>query len=1760
MEPMNASPHHPKVKVTLGLGSPLFVAGAEVTGKMEVDCRADKGLGISVMMVELFAIQELSSRDHSATSTFLHTRRLFQGPNLPPSNAVQAHPLPGDPPLPTHYYTARRGVATFLFRIPIPFTSPPSINFASGLAKVRYEVRATVGVVWKGEKRLVTDKSEPEVVESYEVDFSRSEPEAIIVGEHGKIWAQGRIVGGIVVAGESACVELQVKNHSSRKNTGLTVSLIRQLQLPGALAGDKPVQLSDTLTTVPFRGPEYIIAPGMEGVASLVFDIPREARSLKGGTLKGDENKLTESLFEIRCYVSVKINMGLGSKDIQLDIPVTIVHTAALPELPPPEQYIPPVGYPYVAHAEPRVTPIGYADPPLGGYSHAPPHPHHIPPPMVAPYVDQNQVWLPPPIPISPHPQAAYAYIPIPILGQEYLHPQPMNPQYIPRPSSAGPVAQAQAYPSGLPITDSHQPFLPLGMPVSQVPAEPELGKGERASRIAHKLHSSTRHRSVSPKSHRYPLPVPPTSAGLAAAAPDLNAAPITAPAPIPSGGKPSFHLRNLPLPPPLNMENLSVSPPPVSPAAGTGLGGASGGVVHSPRPLLSPKHSFTVDPMTHASLPKSERVEELEHMAAEVNRKRANMSADIPKDDPILGLLAKDGEWDHKSAAEKVNKTLPGPPVPTKHLDNRKAPSAQSERPRADAYFANLVAENTGESGLAPPESRSPSKSALQLASSPSSPSPTKSKLKGKSTSAAAPIKMQNLPPSSSSADQSPVGPTDQTPPTPTLAAVRPKRDLLDVGGPDRTESGLDALERRLLAEVGTRKIDLGNKRPNAIDVLGISEIREESGGAKEKDVDRRRRSKFAQATQNPNGSGENGWQKAPPPPPVTIPIDIRRAKGDADAVNDSAISSLSLANHELDKQLGEREREREREANVGLGLALALDRERDRERDSDERTHRAGKSGDEDDDDRRARTRERDSGRDRGGRRRRKSGTEGDYEVDMDEDEEYQQIIGRRGLGRTGGGSSRKSDKAKDKEGDGERRSGKKDHKMKKAAGRVAAWLGGLGADVPPADDIPPPESPSVALGTGSRMLAFRPVSRSPSPVKISGLPSSSPVKSRPPSPLPVVTPTVRKGTSPNLPTSPTIASIPNPRSSGFVPIGTFKRDTFLRRPMDPNGTVVEEAKRVTAIWSSEASVRSAFAPVVSPGPSSPNRHDDKENDKTKKHPYPLTSPTPPKTQTIRTYKNVSPPSSPAPALRSPGGLGISFGGLVSESKQAVNALKDNLEVPARIKQFAQNFPVFSSSAKQDPEVKYDVRSARGGRGGKVTAVASLWAAGAVATPSGASPAVGPNKNVIPLPKVDEVKMRESVEPRKPVVQEVTVVKTKPLVPDKALKPPGLRSPVLENTPKSPFSGVSSPPPTSPSPQLIKSPSFARLANLPNLPKREEGPKKRESKEVPAWVLPPKPAPKGDSAMSTSPSKDRLKSPMMSPPMAKSKSYDSRPWSVGDYKQPADSVGKKVGVSAVGKVTAVAGLSSSKPSEPGPSGSNANGPIRNAGIHAMLKPSSRPLSSTSPAGSGATTPTTEKPKLAEPGAKRQRHVIKSPSVPAILSSSHATPMLSSTASLARPSPTFVLAAPPTATAPYRPISSLKDGGFQSFPAKEKRIPPPVAEKPPLPHLRPKPPVDKPLPIVGSNPLPATPMSPSTSSRSVGDIVAGFGKKKSGSAGLNGGFGSSSSAKPKSPVVTSPPPLTAQGIVPPPTPKSPVGDLAFGQARLRDLIKKYQG
>ncbi|KAF8800427.1 hypothetical protein BYT27DRAFT_7199928 [Phlegmacium glaucopus] len=310
------------------------------------------------------------------------------------------------------------------------------------------------------------------------------------------------MIGGPVVAGGTAYLELQVKNHSNKKNSSLTLRLTRTFYLPGQQQLQQPatVQISDTLTTVPFRGPEYIIPPGAEGVAN---------PGVQGGEL--------ESLFEIRCEVEVKLGMGIGSKDIILEIPIDVVHPMAVPQQPILDPFIQqqPMSYTYANHG-PVLELMPYTD--------------YIYYPNQGAYIDPTQIqpWLPP------------TESPL-LLPQGYPHGYATSPS----PQLLPPFQQF--HPMQAPA-DGHTPLPPHSFFPEAVPGFPPVALSSLQEPVS--VHA-----------------LPPTTT-----------------------------------PPMDNFVNPVPNPSPPAPNT----------VLYSPRPQLTPKHSFTQDPVLGSlTISKRERIGE---------------------------------------------------------------------------------------------------------------------------------------------------------------------------------------------------------------------------------------------------------------------------------------------------------------------------------------------------------------------------------------------------------------------------------------------------------------------------------------------------------------------------------------------------------------------------------------------------------------------------------------------------------------------------------------------------------------------------------------------------------------------------------------------------------------------------------------------------------------------------------------------------------------------------------------------------------------------------------------------------------------------------------------------------------------------------------------------------------------------------------------------------------------------------------------------
>lgn len=69
---------------------------------------------------------------------------------------------------------------------------------------------------WKGEKTCVRDSKEVDIAECLVESRMQREPTTVVT-EAGKMLVQGQTLGGLAIAGRSACIELKVKNHSTKK-------------------------------------------------------------------------------------------------------------------------------------------------------------------------------------------------------------------------------------------------------------------------------------------------------------------------------------------------------------------------------------------------------------------------------------------------------------------------------------------------------------------------------------------------------------------------------------------------------------------------------------------------------------------------------------------------------------------------------------------------------------------------------------------------------------------------------------------------------------------------------------------------------------------------------------------------------------------------------------------------------------------------------------------------------------------------------------------------------------------------------------------------------------------------------------------------------------------------------------------------------------------------------------------------------------------------------------------------------------------------------------------------------------------------------------------------------------------------------------------------------------------------------------------------------------------------------------------------------
>jgi hypothetical protein len=90
---------------------------------------------------------------------------------------------------------------------------------------------------------------------------------------------------------------------------------MRKLHLEHPPTDGHAIEVSDTLLTVPFNGPQYTVQSFSEGVAHLVVTVPRSARGVSQGPREALDSRgvpyLKSGLFHIQCYLVVSMSLGI---------------------------------------------------------------------------------------------------------------------------------------------------------------------------------------------------------------------------------------------------------------------------------------------------------------------------------------------------------------------------------------------------------------------------------------------------------------------------------------------------------------------------------------------------------------------------------------------------------------------------------------------------------------------------------------------------------------------------------------------------------------------------------------------------------------------------------------------------------------------------------------------------------------------------------------------------------------------------------------------------------------------------------------------------------------------------------------------------------------------------------------------------------------------------------------------------------------------------------------------------------------------------------------------------------------------------------------------------------------------------------------------------------------------------------------------------------------------------------------------------------
>ncbi|CAG8467224.1 13369_t:CDS:2 [Acaulospora colombiana] len=314
-----------KLKLHVSLDSTIYTAGGILTGRLELISTTSKSLKLGEISCELTAYEELNTRECTASQSFLSSRLVFQSSTLPPSNAVHGPPDNG-------YWTAKKGKTTFPFSFKIPIDAPSSMEYGSS-AYLRYVVTGVVRFSTNNKEDMMFKSKEAFVVEAwdgynplYKQPVEAVNMKQLWMGGSGAVMLESTLAETLFQSGGNISVKVRVKNDTKRRVQGLKVSITQRLLILANKVKkeiDQVKIVGETVCEEWFKSKDFLFDCGEDRSTIVHINVPKNVRTIRN-----------TALFEVVCYVVVSLYLGPFTKDLSVQLPVYIAHSASLQ--PPP--------------------------------------------------------------------------------------------------------------------------------------------------------------------------------------------------------------------------------------------------------------------------------------------------------------------------------------------------------------------------------------------------------------------------------------------------------------------------------------------------------------------------------------------------------------------------------------------------------------------------------------------------------------------------------------------------------------------------------------------------------------------------------------------------------------------------------------------------------------------------------------------------------------------------------------------------------------------------------------------------------------------------------------------------------------------------------------------------------------------------------------------------------------------------------------------------------------------------------------------------------------------------------------------------------------------------------------------------------------------------------------------------------------------------------------------------------------------------------